>query len=440
MASGQSDSFTSLRTAVYSSASSNMNISHGKLTKGEEKAIIYAAENTGGHFLDILSGLHKLKNIPEFQAVYPKLLQRVSTSENILQFMFCLLYFVPFTRFIAILYEVGFDILAASITDVMNGVPCRKIGPAKLTGSSVLQRFFYTQKSLLDDNGFKCRKTYLETLFYELTFELENSVDNAEENVGKLSIITWLRVQQHERSEDINEIITDMLNKLPQSVDKTIANIVYLGKSAVAYELDGDSIASEKYLSEAVSISELYSDPLTKSLLFHDTRYIHQLRFMRLKNEETRVKVQSDCVNALHFFSSFQQNDFCIFMWRILGLYLVHNLLKIGQNFEIDISEVSTSGEMAQATDVLSSLERCFQSGLPLEQRRKMIYFILRARLHEQLDGGKQTAVSYLSKAYCLRDDGTFFQVEERHLEHFKRRLLSSTSQSEARSGSHNSG
>jgi hypothetical protein len=262
----------------------------------------------------------------------------------------------------------------------------------------------------------------LQTLFNELVLEIENP-DNVDAQiaVGKLAIVTWLRVQLCEHADGKQVLVEEMQNKVPIWADKTLPDLVYRSKSAIACELNGDSDTAEKQLSEAHTLSEVFSDPLMKALLFHDARYVHQVRFMRCKNDANRNIVHEDCVQAIHFFSAFE-NNLCTYMKRMLCLYLLHNLLKVGQNFETDESEKASSEELAQASDMFSCLERSFQSGLPLENRRKMIYFVLRARLHE-IRGGADFAVSYLDQADSIKDDGTYFRVEEEHLTRFKSRL-----------------
>jgi hypothetical protein len=418
MAAGQiscSDSFQSVNT-------------RNNLTKREESAVNTAVENTDG-FLDILSAVYKLKIFLMAQHKYHYLLTQVliincSDKENILRFIYELSAFVSFSNLVGMLHFAGFEDLANRIRNNI-GDTCREIGYAELSGSMpFLQGFFYKQKSRLDDNLFHCRKRYLQLLFNKLTLGIRDLVDSdAQASVDKIATVTWLRVQQCEKGEDIKELINEMLNSVPCNVDKTLPRLVFKSKLAIAFELDDDSDTAEILLSEACAISELYSHPLMKAFLFHDTRYIHQLRFMRHQSEENRNKVQADCVQAIDFFSVFENDLCCIYMKRLFSLYLVHNILNVGQNFEIDVSNEISTEEMTRANGILSCLERCFQSGLPLEIRRKMIYLILRTRMHE-LVGDISIASTYFTQAYSLKDDGTFFGIEEDHLVNFKNRLL----------------
>jgi hypothetical protein len=421
MASGQDTNIISLNPAGFSRRMFLQSIS-----RREESAIIDAVNNTDG-FLDILSALHKLKNTGFFvsHGMYRHFVKvDAEPKENLIRFIFALLEVKSFSSLTDILHFVGFERLAVKLRNNMNGETCFDIGFAELTNGTYLQRFFYRQKSLLDDNVFYSRKVYLETLFNKIDFEIGNSEERVSQKaVGKLAIVTWLLVQQNEKSKNFKVIINKMTNKLPGWADKTIPDIIFRSKLAVAYELDCDSCAAETYLSEAVSLSDIYHDPLITFFVQHDKRYVYQLRLMRLKNEDNRRKVQTVCTEAINVFSIARRN-FCAYIRRIFCLYLIHNLLKVGQNFEVDESEVVSTEEITQSNDIFTCLERCFQTGVPLENRRKMIYFILRARMHE-IRGGADFALSYLDQADSIKDDGTYFRVEEEHLTRFKSRLHS---------------
>ncbi|XP_053374425.1 uncharacterized protein LOC128546983 [Mercenaria mercenaria] len=403
------------------------NVSESVNKRLENDIINVLAKYTDNYF-DILEAINKLEAHGVFSQEYCHQLLRkfsnlhLSKREQLSVFILDIVKEASPVEFYDILDLIDLSDMAEEIHCEHNGPVHRQIRRAPIPHSHHLQKHFYVLKSYLDDNVFTDRRNFLR----DNTNELKSSFPNLEnENVltkaaNKFAVNTWLWVQHCKRdTHEIRNILMDMRAlSWPAGVDPILSEVIFESKMAVVSAMEGSFECSKGHRRNAKYLVREYHDPLTKSLVCHDSRYVSQI--LARNNVADTTSVLRECQIGLRFLESETNgNHFCKQMQRSFLLYLAQHYLRIGNDLHIDRTVPIPAKDLQDAENVLYVVRINLQSGQIVERRRDMVYNVCMARLFDA-HGQRQTAIAYLCEAQHLSRNGAFFEGEIRNIGDYK--------------------
>lgn len=319
-----------------------------------------------------------------------------------------------------------FDILdLIGLSDLRELVHCEYSGPvhrqihrAHIPSSKRLQSHFYKIKSHLDSADQAERNSFLsdDTNKLKASFDTAPNENELTTFANKFAVNTWLCVQQCNRNTgEIRRMLMDMrVHSWPPCVDPILSEIVYESKMAVVTAMEGSFDFAKIHRRNAKYLVREYCDPLTKSLVYHDSRYVSQMLSRNNVNDTTSVP--KECETGLRFLESETNGShFCILMQRSLLLFIAEYHLQIGNDFQIDRRSPVSANDFEKAKLVLYLVKENFQSRQIVEKRRDMVYCVCKARMHD-IQHDYRTAIRYLREAETLSQSSAFFEQERNNI------------------------
>lgn len=338
-------------------------------------------------------------------------------DDRIRQFYELMVKIIPLTSLSAfkwIISDAGYHDLSKAITLQVNGVI--RDGPAKkaLPYSETVNTYFASLKRCADSQCFQDGTIFrLKSIISSLTKKIEQSL----ENPGRFQLLVdervmayFLLAQQYSDMESRLSVLRSMRRSMPfEHVDISLFETIYNSYMVVIWAIKDDMNKAERYELKARSVNWLFLPGIASLVLRFCVQYKNNIAYLRRQNDHDLQHATTDFEEIFQMFE-FVENGTDVYR-AIAMLELVHTLLGIDWNLEVRPNNEVKQCNIEKASVVLSSFSE------PVQPRRKMLYYLCRARLLECKDPMK--AESFAAKALAETAEGTYYDLETQNIQNY---------------------
>lgn len=324
---------------------------------------------------------------------------------------------LTFEDFNNVLIDAGKLEMMKAIIAEKNGVTQNWPPKRRLPHTDTVHEFFANLKRCADNNGFQDGTKFgLESIITSLNNKLktcQNNYSRFQLLVDEKVMAYFLLAQQFSNPDERLGVMQRMRDNTPHNIDRTLFDTIFHSYMAVIWSIKNDARTAESHEQKARFSNQFCLPGLMSIILRLCIQYKNNVFYFR--------RHQSDDLEhaTLDFEEIFQMFDYMVGDPNIYGtiamLEMVHTLLGIDWDLNVcDINRIRPEN-IERGKEILSTLQK------PSETRRKMLFYLCRARLHETTDTRK--AGKYTRKALVLADDGCYYGVEKTNIQNYLDRL-----------------
>lgn len=288
----------------------------------------------------------------------------------------------------------------------------KKLDSQSSISRQTAQKLYINLKSMSNSDVFHDPRTYLRSLAFKTKtkLEAETCVYKKRHLADRYAAIICAEIDAHAMLFHQKFPTHGLLNKLKQIVPQTtnpfITDVSFNAQMGITYAIMGDIDKADEHLKQARASSYNIEQCVEMDHMFYIMVFSLICQYEKHPTADLRDKIMEMADIGLQC-SDNDEEDIKVFWRRTFFLRMSHCLLAISCKGAPILGSKVTSGCTEKAKKLLAEVDKYWDT---LESRRKLWYYVARARVHE-IEGNYDSAIAYLQSAIQIATEGNFGEL-----------------------------
>ncbi|KAJ8312428.1 hypothetical protein KUTeg_009801 [Tegillarca granosa] len=274
------------------------------------------------------------------------------------------------------------------------------------------QKLYINLKSFSNSDVFREPRTFLRSLAFrtKTKFEAENCVDKKRNLADRYAALICAEIDAHamlfHEKFPTHGLLNELKQIVPQTTNPFITNVSFNAQMGITYAIMGEIDKADEHLKQARASSHNIEQCVEMDHMFYILVFSLICEYEKHPTSDLRDKIMEMADIGLQC-SDNDEEDIKIFWRRTFFLRMIHCLLGISCKGAPILGSKITSRCIEKAKNLLAEVDKYWNT---LESRRKVWYYVARARVQE-IEKNYDSARAYLQNAIQIATDGNFGEL-----------------------------